>query len=335
MYNRSFPKSRLRRNRKSDFARRLVQESSLTVQDLILPVFVLEGKNRKQEIASMPDIYRLSVDLLVEEAKNLADLGISAIALFPLIEADKKSVDAKEAFNSQGLIPTAIRELKKQIPNLGIIADVALDPYTLSGQDGLTDKNNYVLNDETTEVLIKQSLCLSEAGADIIAPSDMMDGRISKIRLALEESKFTNTQILAYSAKYASNFYSPFRDAVGSSANLGKADKRQYQMDIHNSDEALHELALDLAEGADMFMVKPANMYLDIIYRIKNEFKVPTFAYQVSGEYSMLQAGIKNNWLGEEVILESLVAIKRAGADAILTYFAKHIAKLLQQKGSL
>lgn len=335
MFERSFPKTRLRRNRKNKFSRALVQEVNLLAKDLILPIFVIEGKGRKEPIESMPNIFRLSPDLLVEEAKKLLDLGINAIALFPSVEVNKKSQNAAEAFNPQGLIPTSIKAVKKSVPNLGIIADVALDPYTLSGQDGLTDANNYVLNDETTEVLLKQSLCLAEAGADVLAPSDMMDGRIGKIRLALEEAGFINTQILSYSVKYASNFYSPFRDAVGSSANLGKADKFQYQMDIHNTDEALHEAALDLTEGADMLMVKPANIYLDVIYRIKNEFKVPTFAYQVSGEYAALQAAIQNGWLDESVILESLIAIKRAGADGILTYAAKDIAKVLTKTGSL
>lgn len=335
MFDRSFPATRLRRNRKTQFARSLVQESNLTSKDLILPVFVLDGTNRKQTINSMPNTFRLSLDLLLEEAKELHDLGVSAIALFPMIEADKKSQNADEAFNPDGLIPTSIRALKKAVPELGIIADVALDPYTLSGQDGLTDSNNYVLNDETIEVLIKQSLCLAQAGADIIAPSDMMDGRVGEIRMALEQNQFKNTQILAYSAKYASNFYSPFRDAVGSGANLGKSNKYEYQMDMHNSYEALHEVALDLAEGADMVMVKPANMYLDVIYRVKNQFKVPTLAYQVSGEYAMLQAGIQNGWLDESIILESLIAIKRAGADAILTYAAKDVAKILKKTGSL
>lgn len=335
MFDRSFPATRLRRNRKTQFARSLVQESNLTSKDLILPVFVLDGTNRKQTINSMPNTFRLSLDLLIEEAKELHDLGVSAIALFPMIEADKKSQNADEAFNPDGLIPTSIRALKKAVPELGIIADVALDPYTLSGQDGLTDSNNYVLNDETIEVLIKQSLCLAQAGADIIAPSDMMDGRVGEIRMALEQNQFKNTQILAYSAKYASNFYSPFRDAVGSGANLGKSNKYEYQMDMHNSYEALHEVALDLAEGADMVMVKPANMYLDVIYRVKNQFKVPTLAYQVSGEYAMLQAGIQNGWLDESIILESLIAIKRAGADAILTYAAKDVAKILKKTGSL
>lgn len=335
MFDRSFPATRLRRNRKTQFARSLVQESNLTSKDLILPVFVLDGTNRKQTINSMPNTFRISLDLLIEEAKELHDLGVSAIALFPMIEADKKSQNADEAFNPDGLIPTSIRALKKAVPELGIIADVALDPYTLSGQDGLTDSNNYVLNDETIEVLIKQSLCLAQAGADIVAPSDMMDGRVGEIRMALEQNQFKNTQILAYSAKYASNFYSPFRDAVGSGTNLGKSNKYEYQMDMHNSDEALHEVALDLAEGADMVMVKPANMYLDVIYRVKNQFKVPTLAYQVSGEYAMLQAGIQNGWLDESIILESLIAIKRAGADAILTYAAKDVAKILKKTGSL
>lgn len=335
MFERSFPKTRLRRNRKNKFSRSLVQEVNILAKDLILPIFITEGQGRKEPIESMPNTFRLSPDLLVEEAKKLLDLGINAIALFPSVEVNKKSQNATEAYNPKGLIPNSIRALKKSVPSLGIIADVALDPYTLSGQDGLIDASNYVLNDETTEVLLKQSLCLAEAGADILAPSDMMDGRIGKIRLALEEADFINTQILSYSVKYASNFYSPFRDAVGSSANLGKADKFQYQMDIHNTDEALHEAALDLSEGADMLMVKPANMYLDVIYRIKNEFKVPTFAYQVSGEYAVLQAGIENGWLDYSVILESLIAIKRAGADAILTYAAKDIAKLLSKTRSL
>jgi len=327
----NFPKTRMRRMRYNDFSRRLMREHLLTVDDLIYPVFVTEDSNQRVPIASMPGIERLSLDLLVEEAYELFSLGIPAIALFPVITPEKKSDLAKEAFNPEGLVQSAVRALKEAVPELGIITDVALDPYTSHGQDGLIDQDGYVLNDETIEVLVKQALSHADAGADIVAPSDMMDGRIGAIRQALEANHHRNTRILAYSAKYASSFYGPFRDAVGSSAALGKANKYNYQMDPANSDEALREIALDLQEGADMIMVKPGMPYLDIIRRAKDEFGVPTFAYQVSGEYAMLKAASINGWLDEkQVVLESLLAFKRAGSDAILTYFAKSVAEWLQ-----
>jgi porphobilinogen synthase len=317
--------------RYNDFSRRLMRENCLSVDDLIYPVFVTADTNQKVPIASMPGIERLSLDLLVEEAYELFSLGIPAIALFPVIAPEKKSDLAKEAYNPEGLVQSAVRSLKEAVPELGIITDVALDPYTSHGQDGLIDQDGYVLNDETIEVLVKQALSHADAGADIVAPSDMMDGRIGAIRQALETGRHRNTKILAYSAKYASSFYGPFRDAVGSSAALGKANKYTYQMDPANSDEALHEVALDLQEGADMVMVKPGMPYLDIIRRVKDEFGVPTFAYQVSGEYAMLKAASINGWLDEkQVVLESLLAFKRAGSDAILTYFAKSVAEWLQ-----
>jgi porphobilinogen synthase len=303
----------------------------LSVDDLIYPVFVTEGSNQRVAIGSMPGIERLSLDLLLEEAYELFSLGIPAIALFPVVAAEKKSDLAKEAYNPEGLVQNAIRALKEAVPELGIITDVALDPYTSHGQDGLIDQDGYVLNDETIEVLVKQALSHADAGADIVAPSDMMDGRIGAIRQALETNRHRNTKILAYSAKYASSFYGPFRDAVGSSATLGKANKYNYQMDPANSDEALREVALDLQEGADMVMVKPGMPYLDIIRRVKDEFGVPTFAYQVSGEYAMLKAASMNGWLDEkQVVMESLLAFKRAGSDSILTYFAKSVAEWLQ-----
>jgi porphobilinogen synthase len=317
--------------RYNDFSRRLMREHRLSVDDLIYPVFVTEGINQKVPIASMPGIERLSLDLLLEEAYELFSLGIPAIALFPVVGPEKKSDLAKEAYNPEGLVQNTVRALKEAVPELGIITDVALDPYTSHGQDGLIDQDGYVLNDETIEVLVKQALSHASAGADIVAPSDMMDGRIGAIRQALENNRHRNTKILAYSAKYASSYYGPFRDAVGSSAALGKANKYNYQMDPANSNEALREVALDLQEGADMVMVKPGMPYLDIIRRVKDEFGVPTFAYQVSGEYAMLKAASLNGWLDEkQAVMESLLAFKRAGSDAVLTYFAKSVAEWLQ-----
>jgi porphobilinogen synthase len=317
--------------RYNDFSRRLMRENKLTVDDLIYPMFVIEGINQKESIASMPDVERFSLDLLLEQAREVYELGIPALALFPVISADKKSDDAKEAYNPDGLLQRTVRTLKQALPNLGIITDVALDPFTSHGQDGLIDDSGYVLNDETIAVLVKQALSHAEAGADIVAPSDMMDGRIGAIRQALEAERHINTRILAYSAKYASSFYGPFRDAVGSAGNLGKGNKYSYQMDPANSDEALREVELDIQEGADMVMVKPGLPYLDIIRRVKDEFDVPTFAYQVSGEYAMLKAASLNGWLDEKaVVLESLLAFKRAGSDAILTYYAKAVAQWLR-----
>ncbi|WP_038306183.1 porphobilinogen synthase [Kingella kingae] len=326
------PTTRLRRMRRDDFSRRLIRENILTPNDLIYPVFVLEGQNQEQEIASMPKIKRQSVDLLLKTAERACKLGIPMLALFPVV-TQNKTIDAREAYNPDGLVQTAVRALRKEFPELGIMTDVALDPYTLSGQDGLTDETGYVLNDETIEVLVKQALSHAEAGAQVVAPSDMMDGRIGAIRQALEANGHIHTRIMAYSAKYASAFYGPFRDAVGSAGNLGKSTKDQYQQDPANSNEALHEVALDIQEGADMVMVKPGMPYLDVVRRVKDEFGVPTFAYQVSGEYAMLQAAIQNGWLdGDKVILESLLAFKRAGADGILTYFAMETAELLRAK---
>lgn len=331
--NREFPVTRMRRMRRDSFSRRLMRETRLSTNDLIFPVFIVDGVNEKQEIESMPAIYRLSIDKLVEEARELVSLGIPAIALFPSPDNSVKTEDGIESYNPDGLVQRAVRALKEAQPELGIITDVALDPYTTHGQDGIIDSNGYVLNDETVEVLARQALSHAQAGADIVAPSDMMDGRVRAIRSALEENKLIYTKILAYSAKYASSYYGPFRDAVGSSGNLGGGDKYSYQMDTANSDEALQEVALDLAEGADIVMVKPGLPYIDIVHRVKQEFAVPTFVYQVSGEYSMHMAAAKNGWLDEDsVALESLVAIKRAGADAILTYFAKKIAKLLAKQ---
>jgi porphobilinogen synthase len=308
-----------------------MRENTLTVDDLIYPVFVIEGTQRRESIASMPDVERLSLDLLIEEARELYILGIPAIALFPVVAIDKKSDDAAEAYHPDGLVQRAVRALKQAVPELGIITDVALDPFTSHGQDGLIDAKGYVLNDETIAVLVKQALSHAKAGADIVAPSDMMDGRIGAIRQALEAENYSHTRILAYSAKYASSFYGPFRDAVGSAGNLGKGNKYSYQMDPANSDEALREVQLDLQEGADMIMVKPGMPYLDIVQRVKVEFGVPTFAYQVSGEYAMLKAASMNGWLDEKsVVLESLLAFKRAGSDAILTYYAKTVARWLQ-----
>ena len=327
---RNFPNTRMRRMRFKSFSRRLMAETQLTVDDLIYPMFILDGTNRREAILSMPGIERLSIDLLLQEAKELVKLGIPAIALFPVIDSAKKTLQAEEAYHPNGLIQRAVRELKNAFPELGVITDGALDPYTSHGQDGVIDENGYVLNDVTTDILVKQALSHAEAGADIVAPSDMMDGRIGAIRTALEKAGFVNTSILAYSAKYASSFYGPFREAVGSAKALGKADKFQYQMDPRNRREALHEVALDLQEGADMVMVKPGMPYLDIVREVKDTFQVPTFVYQVSGEYAMLKAASQAGWLDEKaVVMESLISIKRAGADAILTYFAKQVAEWL------
>ncbi len=330
--NINFPQTRMRRMRYSDFSRRLMRENRLSVDDLIYPMFVTEGAKQRQTISSMPDIERLSLDLLLAEAHQLYELGIPAIALFPVTSADKKSEQAAEAYNPDGLIQRSVRALKQTVPELGIITDVALDPFTTHGQDGLVNPDGYVMNDETIEVLIRQALSHAEAGADIVAPSDMMDGRIGAIRQALEAQNHSNTLILAYSAKYASSFYGPFRDAVGSAGMLGKGNKYSYQMDPANSDEALREIQLDLQEGADMVMIKPGMPYLDIIRRVKDTYGVPTFAYQVSGEYAMLKAAAMNGWLDEkQVVLESLLAFKRAGSDAILSYYAKSVAQWLQE----
>jgi len=332
-FSREFPVSRLRRMRRDDFSRRLMRETRLTTDDLIFPVFIVEGTKQRQVIDSMPGIFRLSLDELVKEAAELVELGIPAIALFPSLDGSTKTEDGREAFNGDGLVQRALRALKAAQPQLGVITDVALDPYTTHGQDGIIDANGYVLNDETVEVLAKQALSHAEAGADIVAPSDMMDGRIGAIRLALEEQGYIHTRILAYSAKYASSYYGPFRDAVGSSGNLGSGNKYSYQMDSANSNEALQEVAFDLAEGADMIMVKPGMPYLDIVSKVKQEFRVPTFVYQVSGEYAMHMAAAANGWLDEEAVaMESLLCIKRAGADAILTYFAKKVARLLRNR---
>ena len=317
--------------RQNDFTRKLMRENNLSVSHLIYPMFVIAGKNIRQDIGSMPGIHRLSLDLLLKDAKECFDLGIPAIAIFPVIEDSLKSDDAKECFNESGLIPKVVEALKKSIPELGVITDIALDPYTIHGQDGLIDKEGNILNDETVDLLVKQALCHAKAGADIVAPSDMMDGRVGKIRIALEKNNFINTKILSYSAKYASSFYGPFREAVGSSEKLGSSSKETYQMDPANSDEALYEVKLDLDEGADMVMVKPGMPYLDIVYRVKQTFEKPTFVYQVSGEYAMIKAASQNGWLEEEkVILESLISFRRAGADAILTYFALEVARLMK-----
>ena len=327
----AFPQQRPRRLRKDDFSRRLVREHQLTVDDLIYPCFVLEGKNQREKVTSMPGVERLSIDLLLQEAEIIHKLGIPMMALFPVTPLEQKSLDAAEAFNPDGLAQRAVRALKKAFPDLGVMTDVALDPFTTHGQDGLIDDNAYIINDETVEVLIKQALSHAEAGADVVAPSDMMDGRIGAIRNALENAGHIHTRIMAYSAKYASSFYGPFRDAVGSAGNLAGGNKFSYQMDPANSDEALHEVALDIQEGADMVMVKPGMPYLDVFYRVKQTFQKPTFVYQVSGEYAMLKAATLKGWLSEEVIMESLLAFKRAGADGILTYFAKDIAQQLQR----
>ena len=329
--NRLFPATRLRRNRRDDFSRRLVRENVLTVDDLILPVFVLDGENRREAVASMPGVERLSIDLLLQEAEEWVALGIPALALFPVTALEKKSLLAEEAWNPEGIAQRATRALRIKFPELGIITDVALDPFTTHGQDGILDAQGYVQNDITVDALVKQALSHAAAGAQVVAPSDMMDGRVQAIREALELADYPNVRIMAYSAKYASAYYGPFRDAVGSAANLGKGSKNTYQMDPANGDEALHEVAAGLAEGADMVMVKPGMPYLDILQRVKTEFRVPTFVYQVSGEYAMHMAAIQNGWLSEAVILESLTAFKRAGADGILTYFAKRAAQLLKQ----
>ncbi len=325
-----FPLARPRRLRRDAFTRNLVRENALSVHDLIYPVFVVDGKKQRQPVSSMPGVERLSLDLLLPVAEECVALGIPVMALFPVIEQSLKTPDGKEALNAKGLIPKVVRELKKRFPELGIMTDVALDPYTSHGQDGLLDASNYILNDETVKVLVKQALTQASAGVDIVAPSDMMDGRIGAIRQALEAKGHIHTRIMAYSAKYASAFYGPFRDAVGSAGNLGRANKKVYQMDHGNSDEALREVAIDIAEGADMVMVKPGMLYLDIVRRVKDEFHVPTFAYQVSGEYAMLKAAAQNGWLEHDaVMLESLLAFKRAGADGVLTYFARDAARLL------
>ncbi len=325
-----FPQVRMRRMRREEFSRRLMRESVLTANDLIFPVFITDGKNRTEKVASMPGVERLTIDKLLPLAERCLKLRIPALALFPAIEQRLKTPDGREAFNAKGLVPRAVAALKKRFPELGVMTDVALDPYTSHGQDGVIDKSGYILNDVTLEALVKQALVQAAAGVDIVAPSDMMDGRIGRIRDALEAKGHIHTKIMAYSAKYASGFYGPFRDAVGSAKNLGKSDKRTYQMDPANSDEALWEVGLDLAEGADMVMVKPGLPYLDIVRRVKDEFKAPTYVYQVSGEYSMLRAAIANKWLPESCVMESLVAFKRAGADGILTYFAMEAAKELR-----
>jgi porphobilinogen synthase len=326
-----FPRTRPRRMRRDDFSRRLMQENVLTVNDLIYPVFVIDGSNRTEAVASMPGVQRQSIDVLLNTAEECARLGIPALALFPVVEQAAKGLDAREAYNPEGLVQRTVRALKARFPELGVITDVALDPYTTHGQDGLIDDTGYVLNDETTTVLVRQALSHAEAGADVVAPSDMMDGRIASIRDALEAQEFIHTRILAYSAKYASSFYGPFRDAVGSAANLGKGDKKTYQMDPANSDEAVREVALDIEEGADMFMVKPGLPYLDIVRRVKQEFGIPTYAYQVSGEYAMLKAAAQNGWLDEKAcVMEALLGFKRAGADGILTYFALDVARWLK-----
>ncbi len=322
---------RPRRMRKHAYTRELMRENTLTTDDLIFPIFVLEGKNKRESVDSMPDIERLSIDQLLIEAKELIELGIRAVALFPVVPEEKKSLEAEEAFNKDGLAQRAVRALKENYPDIAVITDVALDPFTTHGQDGLIDDKGYVLNDETVEVLVKQALSHAEAGADIVAPSDMMDGRIGAIRSALEENGFIYTNILAYAAKYASSYYGPFRDAVGSAANLGESSKETYQMDPANSDEAIREVGMDIDEGADMVMIKPGLPYLDIVYRIKQTFGMPTFAYHVSGEYAMLKAASQNNWIDEKkVVLETLLSFKRAGSDAVLTYYAKQAAKWLK-----
>jgi porphobilinogen synthase len=328
-----FPVSRPRRLRRDSFTRNLVREHRLSASDLILPVFILDGQKQQQDVASMPGVQRVSVDLLLPVAEECVKLGVPVLALFPVVDPQHKTPDGREATNPEGLVPRAVRELKRRFPELGVLTDVALDPYTSHGQDGLLDDTGYILNDETVAVLRQQALVQAQAGVDIVAPSDMMDGRIGVIRHALEEAGLIHTRIMAYSAKYASAFYGPFRDAVGSAGNLGKADKKVYQMDPGNSDEALREVALDIAEGADMVMVKPGMPYLDIVRRVKDEFRMPTFAYQVSGEYAMLKAAAANGWLDHDaVMMESLLAFKRAGADGVLTYFALAAARLLRQQ---
>lgn len=331
--NREFPSIRMRRMRKQDFSRRLMRENALTADDLILPVFAVEGEGVEIDVESMPGVKRLSVDKLLALCQKMSNLGIPMIALFPSM-VENKSLQAEEAWNPDGIVPKAVRAIRERFPEMGIMTDVALDPYTTHGQDGIIDEDGYILNDVTVEALIKQALCQAQAGSQVIAPSDMMDGRIGSIRQALDGKGFINTMIMAYSAKYASAFYGPFRDAVASASNLGKSNKSNYQMDPANSDEALQEVALDLQEGADMVMVKPGLPYLDVVRRVKDEFGVPTYAYQVSGEYAMLRAAIDAGWLdGSKVIPESLVAFKRAGADGILTYFAVEIAQTLKERG--
>jgi len=328
-----YPLHRPRRARLNEWSRSLIQETDLSARNFIYPVFVLEGKGRREAVPSMPGVERQSVDILLETAKQCVDLGIPVMALFPVIDSTLKTLDGAEAFNPNGLVPNVVKTLKDHFPELGIMTDVALDPYTSHGQDGLIDESGYVLNEETTEVLVQQAICQARAGSDIVAPSDMMDGRIIEIRDGLESEGFIHTQIMAYSAKYASAFYGPFRDAVGSSGNLGKSNKKTYQMDFCNSDEAIREVALDISEGADMVMIKPGMPYLDIVRRVKDTFGYPTFAYQVSGEYAMIKAAAQNNWLDhDQVMMESLMAFRRAGADGILTYFALDAARLLQSK---
>ena len=327
-----FPHTRLRRLRRDDYTRRLVRENALSVNDLIYPVFVLDGEKKREAVASMPGVERLSLDLLLPVAEECVKLGIPVMALFPVIDTSLKTPDGREATNAKGLVPRVVKSLKQHFPNLGVMTDVALDPFTSHGQDGLLDDSGYIMNDPTVEVLVQQALTQADAGVDIVAPSDMMDGRIGAIRQALEAHGHIHTRIMAYSAKYASSFYGPFRDAVGSAGNLGKSDKKVYQMDAGNSDEALREVAMDIAEGADMVMVKPGMPYLDIVRRVKDEFSMPTFVYQVSGEYAMLKAAAQNGWLDHDgVMMESLLAFKRAGADGILTYFAIQAAQKLRQ----
>jgi len=327
-----YPAYRPRRMRRDDWSRRLIQENRLIPDDLIYPVFLLPGKNQTQTVASMPGIERMSLDRLFSVAEECVALGIPVMALFPVIDTSLKTIDGSEAFNPNGLVPTAVAELKKRFPNLGIMTDVALDPYTSHGQDGILDENHRILNDETVTVLVKQALCHAHSGVDIVAPSDMMDGRIGQIRTALESNQYLHTRIMAYSAKYASAFYGPFRDAVGSAANLGKADKKNYQMDPANGDEAIREVSLDISEGADMVMIKPGMPYLDIVHRIKEAFAYPTYVYQVSGEYAMLKAAANNGWLDHDaVMMESLIGFKRAGADGVLSYFALEAGRLLKK----
>lgn len=329
----TFPGRRMRRVRRHDFSRRLVAENRLTVNDLIYPVFVMEGHNQQQEIASMPGVYRLTLDLLIKEAEAVAKLGVPVFSLFPVIESAGKSLQAEEAYNPNGLVQRAVRALKDAVPELGLLTDVALDPYTTHGQDGIIDDSGYVINDVTRDILVRQALSHAEAGAEIVAPSDMMDGRIGAIRQQLEADGFVNTQIMSYAAKYASCYYGPFRDAIGSAGNLKGGNKKNYQMDPANSDEALQEVAQDLQEGADMVMVKPGMPYLDVVRQVKDTFGVPTFAYQVSGEYAMHMAAIQNGWLAEQpAVMESLLCFKRAGADGILTYFSKRVAQWLHDE---
>ncbi len=330
--NRQFPNTRMRRLRKNDWSRRLVRENQLSVDDLIYPVFVHEGENIAEPVPSMPGVSRLTIDLLVAEAKTVESLGIPVIALFPVTPQEKKSLLGEEAYNPEGLAQRAVRAIREACPNLGVMTDVALDPFTSHGQDGILDDAGYIDNDITLDTLVKQAVSQAEAGVDIVAPSDMMDGRIGAIRSALESAGHVNTRVMAYSAKYASAFYGPFRDAVGSASNLGSGDKMTYQMDPANTDEALHEVALDIQEGADMVMVKPGLPYLDIVHRVKTQFGMPTMVYQVSGEYAMQMAAIEKGWLSEAVIVETLVSMKRAGADAILTYFAKRVAQEMKEQ---